>query len=70
LTRGGEKMRKNGGSNSAGMFDQYRDACAVKDNQCWLKADYEHAVKRDALFHREFCLGQNKSRYKPDADEV
>jgi hypothetical protein len=37
-------MRKNGGSNSAGMFDQYRDACATKDRQCWLEADYERTV--------------------------
>jgi hypothetical protein len=37
-------MRKNGGSNSAGMFDQYRDACATKDSQCWLEADYERTV--------------------------
>jgi hypothetical protein len=64
LARGGEKMRKNGGSNSAGMFDQYRDACATKDGQCWLEADYECTVSV-MLCSQRICsagIGVDKSR--------
>jgi hypothetical protein len=53
-------MRKNGGSNSAGMFDQYRDACATKDGH-WLEADYERTVSVMLCFAANL-FGQNQSR--------
>jgi hypothetical protein len=57
-------MRKNGGSNRAGMFDQDRHACATKDGQCWLEADYECTVSV-MLCSQRICsagIGVDKSR--------
>jgi hypothetical protein len=51
-------MRRNGGSNSAGMFDQMVMLAQLRIINCWLEGDYEGAVERDALFRERILFAR------------